>query len=89
MRYDVVIPVGGKGGQMYPLTAAMPKTLLPIEGEPLLVRILRSLDVGIFHNALIVCNEYRPLMVLPGISGTALRDLTPSKSGVLSLQKAP
>jgi len=63
MQYDVVIPVGGKGGQMYPLSAGMPKTLIPIGTEPLLVRILRSLDPNVFNRALVICNRKYKRMI--------------------------
>ncbi len=53
-----VIPACGWGGQMFPLTGGMPKTLLPVRDAPLLVQILRSLDQRYFSKALILCNKW-------------------------------
>lgn len=41
-----VIPVGGLGSRLFPLTLAVPKALLPLRGEPLLHHGLRDLAAG-------------------------------------------
>jgi NDP-sugar pyrophosphorylase family protein len=53
-----VIPAGGLGGQMYPVTSGMPKALLPLGTKPLLVKILAGLDASVFSKAIVLCNEW-------------------------------
>ncbi len=53
-----VIPAGGLGGQMYPVTSAMPKALLPLNNRPLLVTILQQLNSSVFKKCFVTCNEW-------------------------------
>lgn len=58
-----VIPAGGLGGQMYPVTSGMPKALLPVGTKPLLINILEQLDKsGVFKKCIIACNEWHPMI---------------------------
>ena len=58
-----VIPAGGLGGQMYPVTSGMPKALLPLDTKPLLIHILEQLDdSGIFAKCIIPCNEWHSMI---------------------------
>ncbi|NIM17056.1 MAG: hypothetical protein GTO45_34065 [Candidatus Aminicenantes bacterium] len=61
-KYSAVIPTGGKGGGMYPLTAGMPKALLPLDKLPLIVHILKYLDNSIFDKVIILCNDWKPMI---------------------------
>lgn len=59
----VVIPAGGLGGQMYPVTSAMPKALIPINTKPLLVQLLHQLDrSSVFQKCIVACNEWYPMI---------------------------
>ena len=58
----VVIPAGGKGGGMYPFTAGMPKSLIPIDTKPMLVHILENFDPGVFEKIIIVGDTYFPMI---------------------------
>jgi UTP-glucose-1-phosphate uridylyltransferase len=42
--FESVLLAAGRGRRMMPLTAAIPKTLLPLGGEPLLHHVLRRLE---------------------------------------------
>jgi len=57
-----VIPAAGEGGEMYPLTAAMPKALVPIDDMPLLVHILKGLDASVFKEALVLCDVWHRMI---------------------------
>lgn len=61
-RITVVIPAGGPGRGMYPLTAGMPKSLIPIKTKPLLIHILEALDPKVFDRAIIVADKYFPMV---------------------------
>lgn len=61
-RMTVVIPAGGPGGGMYPLTAGMPKSLIPIKTKPMLIHILEALDPEVFDRAIIVADKYFPMV---------------------------
>lgn len=41
-KIDVVIPTGGKGESMFPITSMIPKCLIPIREKPLLLHIIDS-----------------------------------------------
>jgi dTDP-glucose pyrophosphorylase len=53
-----VIPVGGPGGGMQPLTAVMPKALVPIDTKPLLIHIIESLDKKYFRKAIVTADVW-------------------------------
>lgn len=57
-----VIPAGGLGGQMYPVTSGMPKALLPLNDRPLLVEILKSFNRSVFKRVIILCNEWHQMI---------------------------
>lgn len=57
-----VIPVGGDGGGMQPLTSIMPKTLVPIHTKPLLIHILESLDPRYFKKAIVTADVWFPMI---------------------------
>jgi NDP-sugar pyrophosphorylase family protein len=57
-----VIPAGGLGGQMYPVTSGMPKTLLPVNHMPLLIQILRKLNSKVFKKCIVLCNEWHKMI---------------------------
>lgn len=61
-KITAVIPAGGKGGGMYPFTAGMPKSLIPIENKPMLVHILENLDPEVFNKIIIVGDTYFPMI---------------------------
>ena len=50
---DAIILTAGKGTRLHPLTKHLPKPLFPIAGQPLLVKILDSLNKSI-NKAIIV-----------------------------------
>lgn len=49
-----LIPCGGRGTRMRPLTGGAPKELIEVAGEPLLVRVLRECAASGVHRALVV-----------------------------------
>lgn len=61
-KLTVVIPTGGPGGGMYPLTAGMPKALIPIGTKPMLVRILETFDPKIIGKIILVADKYQPMI---------------------------
>lgn len=61
-KLTVVIPTGGLGQGMYPLTAGMPKALIPIGTKPMLVRILETFDPKVIGKIIIVADKYLPMI---------------------------
>jgi NDP-sugar pyrophosphorylase family protein len=57
-----VIPAGGLGGQMYPVTSGMPKALLPVDDKPLLIQILKTLDKKVFRKCIILCDVWHKMI---------------------------
>lgn len=58
-----VIPAGGIGGQLFPVTSGMPKALLPLNTKPLLVHILEQLSKSsVFGKCIISSNEWHPMI---------------------------
>lgn len=55
-----VIPTGGMGSQLSPLTLGMPKALVPINAKPMLIHILESLGhpPSVFKSAIVVGDAY-------------------------------
>ncbi len=62
-KIDVIIPAGGPGGGMYPFTAGMPKSLIPIDDKPMLIHILENLDPNVFKRIIIVSDKFYPMIV--------------------------
>jgi NDP-sugar pyrophosphorylase family protein len=62
-KLTVVIPTGGRGQGMYPLTAGMPKALIPIGTKPMLIKILETFDPKIIGKIIIVADKYQPMIV--------------------------
>jgi len=61
-RLTAIIPAGGPGSGLYPLTAGMPKSLLPINTKPMLVHILEGLDSKYFDRAIVVSDVFSPMV---------------------------
>jgi NDP-sugar pyrophosphorylase family protein len=57
-KLTAVIPIGGAGGQMSPLTAGQPKSLLPLGGLPILTHIINGLDPEVFDKVIIAYNWF-------------------------------
>lgn len=61
-KLTVIIPAGGPGGGMYPLTAGMPKSLIPVGSKPMLIQILEGLDPQVIGNIIIISDKYFPMI---------------------------
>ena len=61
-KITIVIPAGGPGQGMYPLTAGMPKSLIPIRTKPMLIHHLEALDPTVFKKVIIVGDKYFPMV---------------------------
>ncbi len=57
-KLTVVVPAGGPGGGMYPLTAGMPKALIPVGSKPMLIKILETFDPEVIGKVIIVADKY-------------------------------
>lgn len=67
-----IVLAAGEGSRLRPLTDRIPKPLLPIDGEPVLGRVLRQLrDVGVRDATVVVGRGGR--IVREFVSGTAER----------------
>ncbi|MFA5897086.1 MAG: sugar phosphate nucleotidyltransferase, partial [Thermoplasmata archaeon] len=54
---QAVILAGGEGSRLLPLTAWIPKPLLPIRGVPILVHILRKLKAEGWDDVVVCIND--------------------------------
>jgi NDP-sugar pyrophosphorylase family protein len=61
-RIPVIIPAGGRGEGLYPMTYGMPKALLPTGTRPIIVRVIESLDPTIFGPIHVVAGEWLPMI---------------------------
>lgn len=57
-----VLPAGGRGLHMFPVTNCMPKALLPIDSKPMLVHVLHNLDPRVFEKAFILSSHWHKMI---------------------------
>ncbi len=55
-----VLPAAGRGTRMQAVAGALPKELLPIEGQPLLAHALADLAAGGIEEALLIVSPHKP-----------------------------
>jgi MurNAc alpha-1-phosphate uridylyltransferase len=67
---QVVLPVGGRGTRLRPLTDRVPKCLAPVHGRPFLSYVLTALrDQGV--RDVVLCSGYRSELVVEAIGDGA------------------
>lgn len=49
-----ILIAGGEGRRLRPITTVLPKPLIPVKGEPIILHILRQLDAQGFDRAVVV-----------------------------------
>lgn len=65
---DAMVLVAGRGSRLAPLTDTLPKCLVDVDGQPLLVRLLRQLrSAGVEHAHLVI--GYRGADVVAALNG--------------------
>jgi UTP-glucose-1-phosphate uridylyltransferase len=62
-KITAIIPCGGTGGGLFPITQVMPKCLVIIREKTLLQHILDSLDREIFQKVIITTEDYHEAIV--------------------------
>jgi NDP-sugar pyrophosphorylase family protein len=57
-----IIPIGGGGGQLSPMTEGQPKAMLPLGDRPVLGWIVESLNPDVFDKIYIVHSKFDPMV---------------------------